>query len=166
MKFSNIAFNAVAIIITAFFVFTAALAVSGSSVYAVATESMLPELKYGDAVIVRPCDGYAVGDIVTAYLESGGTFTHRIVRLDADGFITKGDNNPVEDPKPLPGDRVIGKVIFSLPYIGRLSLGSSGFNGRAAALVLAGLLIAWELIRFIVFKIKEAHKEDKANEKA
>ena len=69
---------------------------------------------------------------------------------------TMGDNNPQPDPQPTSFDNIVGKVIFSVPSLGNLSL---NFNATNIILVLAGVLIALTVIRFIVFRIKTKEEE-------
>ncbi len=85
--------------------------------------SMEPRWHRGDVVISRSvdADSLKVGDIVT--FGAGGTrIVHRITAIEVvDGhrqFVTQGDNNPVSD-RPVPAAAVEGKVIFSLPVLGR-----------------------------------------------
>lgn len=65
------------------------------------------------------------GDCITYRLSSGTVVTHRIVDVlkDSNGtlsFRTKGDANKAEDGI-LPQSSIIGKVVFSIPYLGYLA---------------------------------------------
>lgn len=124
MKIINIIYNTIAVIIVAVFLFTVGVAVSGTGVYAVATKSMEPAISEGSAVFVRSRESYKQGDIITAELSSGNTFTHRVFRVDNEnGLIyTKGDANEKPDPQPTEKEKIVGKVLFSIPYLGYLSL--------------------------------------------
>ena len=104
-------------------------------------------------MFVRSADEYFAHEIITAELSNGNTFTHRIVSVDneAELIYTKGDANAAQDPLPTSFDSVIGKVVFSVPYLGLLAL---NFNSMTVILVLAAVLIALMIIRFVVFKIK------------
>lgn len=154
MKILNILYNTVAIIIVLIFVFTVGLKITDTKTFAVATPSMEDELFEGDMVFVREAEDYVEGDIITAQLPSGGTFTHRITTVDNENRLvyTCGDNNPQPDPLPTEFDDIIGKVIFSVPLLGLLSL---NFSPTAIISVLAGVLLALMLIRFIVYKFKQ-----------
>lgn len=154
MKILNVLYNTVAIIIVLVFAFTLGLKVTETKTYAVATPSMEDELHEGDMVFVREAVEYAIGDIITAKLSSGGTFTHRIDDIDYDNKLvyTKGDSNPQPDPLPTEFDDIIGKVVFSVPALGLLSL---NFNSTAAVTVLAAVLILIMLVRFAVYKFKQ-----------
>lgn len=154
MKIFNVLYNTVAIIIVLVFVFTLGLKITDTKTFAVATPSMEDELHEGDMVFVREAGEYAEGDIITAKLSSGGTFTHRIDYIDYEKKLiyTKGDSNPQPDPLPTEFDDIIGKVIFSVPALGLLSL---NFNSTAVVMVLAAVLLAIMLIRFTVYKFKQ-----------
>ncbi|MBR3802917.1 MAG: signal peptidase I [Clostridia bacterium] len=154
MKIFNVLYNIVAIIIVLVFAFTVGLKVTDTKTFAVATPSMEDELHEGDMVFVRQAGEYAEGDIITARLPSGGTFTHRIDYIDYENNLvyTKGDSNPQLDPLPTALDDIIGKVVFSVPALGFISL---NFNSTAVITVLAAVLIAIMLVRFVVYKFKQ-----------
>lgn len=88
--------------------------------YIVMTGSMEPQLpRWSLAYVdrsVKP-DDMEEGDVI-AYLVSGNTVTHRIIGEAGDDFITKGDANRQADETPTPKDKVVGLVIYSIPYIG------------------------------------------------
>ena len=53
-----------------------------------------------------------IGDIVT-YQVGETRVTHRVIRKERKGYVTKGDANNKEDPTVVTADQIIGKVIFS-----------------------------------------------------
>lgn len=154
MKIFNVLYNIVAIIIVLVFAFTVGLKITDTKTFAVASPSMEDELHEGDMVFVRKAGEYAEGDIITARLPSGGMFTHRIDYIDYENNLvyTTGDNNPQPDPLPTALDDIIGKVVFSVPALGFISL---NFNSTAVITVLAAVLIAIMLVRFVVYKFKQ-----------
>ena len=92
---------------------------------AIATGSMEPDIQVGDVVIVGPVDvsKLEIGDIIQ-YQSDGYTVVHRIAGIvkDADGvsmFVTKGDHNNTEDKEPVYGTNIIGKVLFTIPKLGK-----------------------------------------------
>lgn len=94
----------------------------------VATGSMQPEVNIGDVVIVCKTnpDELKVGDIIQ-YQGNGFSVIHRIYaqKTNDNGetyFITKGDNNNAPDANPVTKSQVLGKVLFTVPYIGNVSL--------------------------------------------
>lgn len=158
MKIINVIYNIIAAVIVLVFVFTLGLKATDTKVFAVATPSMEDELSEGDMVFVRQTDEILEGDIITAKLSGGGQFTHRVYRVDEEKRLvyTMGDSNPQPDPQPTTFDDIIGKVIFSVPGLGNLSL---KFNATNIILVLAGVLVALTVIRFIIFRIKTKEEE-------
>ncbi len=160
MKIFNVIYNVFAILIVLCFVFTAAVRLSGTEIYAVATPSMEDELHEGDMVFVRAADEYLSGDVITAKLPSGGTFTHRINIVDSENRLvyTQGDNNPQQDPLPTSFDDIVGKVVFSVPLLGNLAL---NFNSINVMIVLAVVMVILMAVRFLLFRFKKT-KEDEA----
>ncbi len=90
----------------------------GISVDSIMSGSMEPVLRTGGIVFTdtkerRP----EIGDIV-AYQVGETRVTHRVIRKEHKGYVTKGDANNREDPTVVTADQIIGKVIFSLPCLG------------------------------------------------
>lgn len=151
MKIFNVVYNTVAIAVTLVFLFTVGVMATGTDIYAVGTPSMETEIPEGSIVFVRESDSYGQGDIINADLPSSGTFTHRIIEVDEERNLvyTKGDANPSADPLPTPTEKINGKVLFSVPYLGMLSL---NFNSTAVIVVLAAVLLVLIILRFILTK--------------
>lgn len=82
--------------------------------------SMEPAIKLGDVIIIkeRKAKDYHVGEVVS-YLDGNTVYTHRIVRMEGDQYILKGDRNNAEDD-PVEKDLIVGKALFKLPYLGKL----------------------------------------------
>ena len=90
----------------------------GISVDSIMSGSMEPVLRTGGIVFTdtkerRP----EIGDIVT-YQVGENRVTHRVIRKERKGYVTKGDANNKEDPTVVTADQIIGKVIFSFPCLG------------------------------------------------
>ena len=88
--------------------------------YTVLSGSMEPEFYPGDMVITKHKSktNIKVNDIVTYRDNDGVIITHRIIKETTEGYITKGDNNNVEDLDILTEDNIIGEVKFSIPKLG------------------------------------------------
>lgn len=92
--------------------------------------SMAPELKVGSLAIIAKADNYLTNEIIS-FSPSGDSkdiVTHRIVAKEyPEGiekspiFLTAGDANKNFDFKKLKQEQIIGKVIFSIPYLGYIA---------------------------------------------
>ncbi len=94
----------------------------GGSIAYVTTvgNSMEPLLHGGDLVIVRASSTYEVGDVVAYHSsELDRIVLHRIVALDGDRYVFKGDNNTWLDSEHPTRDELIGKMRVTLPGLGR-----------------------------------------------
>lgn len=131
--------------------------------YLISTESMEPELKKGDAIIIKKVseDQLRVNDVVTFKI-NGEIITHRIVRIDEVNsekfYITKGDNNNVEDSDELRFSDIEGKKIIKIPHLGNVVVGLK--NGIVIILVVLIALIMY-LNRIEMKEKSEARREKK-----
>lgn len=114
----------VALVVIATFTTLSALKLPNSyKLMIVLSGSMEPKIHTGSVVFVKPSDNYFKGDIIT--FSDGQTetpTTHRIQEIqNKDGqniYITKGDANSGVDTTETKKDQIIGKTLFSIPYIG------------------------------------------------
>ena len=104
------------------------VALGGPAEYVmVAGTSMLPSLKTGDVVVVRPQATYHVGDVIAYRIPKGdpaegGRVIHRVIGGSAErGYTVKGDNRKSADLWHPKNADVIGKVWFRLPLAARLA---------------------------------------------
>ena len=93
----------------------------GIKTYAVISGSMQPELKIGDVIVVKHVSNNElnVGDIIS-FRKDDSIITHRISEKSINGYTTKGDFNNVEDSGKVKYEDIEGKVIFKIPYIGKI----------------------------------------------
>lgn len=61
---------------------------------------------------------YEVNDIIMFQGKGSIPVTHRIIGVDEDGFITKGDANNTEDEDRVKKEQIIGKVFLKIPKVG------------------------------------------------
>ena len=90
---------------------------------AIASNSMNPTFTRGDIQIInKKKQEYEKGDIIQFYGLNNTIFVHRIVsKRKEDGktyYITKGDNNNNVDLVEISEDKIIGKAIFTIKYLG------------------------------------------------
>ena len=106
------------------------MTLGGYSIYTVVSESMVPDYKVWDMVVVKKVDPKTikVGDDVV-YLGKEGTFTnkivtHRVIEIDKTSadikFTTKGLANDIADPV-IDDDQIYGKVLFKSDVLSFLS---------------------------------------------
>lgn len=147
--------------------------ISGYQMYIVMSGSMNPTIKTGSLVIVKPAGPKEIRaqDIITFRGEQDdeNTTTHRVIDIyEKDGlfFKTKGDANEVEDPMPVSANYLIGKVIFTMPYIGYVFYFARSRSGVLILLAAWILFLAAELTKIIVSERKgdKNKKERKINE--
>lgn len=96
------------------------------TILGVASNSMLPTISKGDAVIIRKLEGYRelkVGDVI-AYNNSinGKIIIHRIVEIKKDDnkekiYVTKGDANKSVDTYKVTYKKIKGVVRLKIKYI-------------------------------------------------
>ncbi|MCR5459812.1 MAG: signal peptidase I [Acetatifactor sp.] len=102
----------------------------GYSLFRVMTGSMEPTIPTNSLIVVKRTEAreLAVGDVITFYSSDpsllGEPNTHRIIQFkEEDGrqlIFTKGDANNIEDRYPTRAEDLIGKVVFSSLFLGRL----------------------------------------------
>lgn len=120
----------------------------------VLTDSMYPEIESGDLILCHTAEAeeIAVGDIITFYdpMGNGSTVvTHRVLSIKEDGtFVTKGDNNNVEDRLSVDADDLIGTYRARIPGAGNIAM----FMQSTAGLVVCvacpiALLVGWDMLR-------------------
>lgn len=90
---------------------------------AILSGSMEPNIKTGDMVIVMRCNinDISIDDIIEFKTENFNV-VHRVIKIinndSGKGLITKGDANKEEDHFIVRSNQIVGKVIFTVPYIG------------------------------------------------
>lgn len=125
----------------------------GLTPYTVLSGSMEPTYHVGSVIYVEKVspEELKVGDPVTFRLSGGVVATHRIIELIDGGtanasFRTQGDANDTPDGISPPSS-LIGRPVFSVPYMGYISAflqtprGMITVGGAAAAL----MLLSWAL---------------------
>ena len=134
----------------------------------VLTDSMYPEIKSGDLILCHTIEAEEVkeGDVITFYDPMGnGTsvVTHRVLSVNADGsFVTKGDNNNVEDQVAVePGD-LIGAYRSRIPGAGNVAMFMQSTPGLIVCIACPiALIIGWDALRRKKYE-KEKQKDTDA----
>lgn len=122
--------NVISTVLVAIVVIIALLLVGarvfGLQAYAVLSGSMEPTYHVGSIIYVKSVDPseIKVGDPITFVMNEQLTVaTHRVVRIDTENsaFYTKGDANDDPDAAPVHFNNLLGKPVFTIPYLGYIS---------------------------------------------
>lgn len=94
----------------------------GYEIYNIVSGSMEPAIPIGSAIYVDHTSAHELleGDVI-AFYSNNSIISHRVVNNNKDlmELVTKGDANEAEDMNSVPYNRVIGKVVFHLPILGK-----------------------------------------------
>ena len=90
----------------------------GFGLSVVLSGSMEPALSVGDMIVVVPQESYAEKDVVV-FQTGRSAVVHRIISIEGEEIITRGDANDSED-EPISLSHIKGKVIIVVPFVGHL----------------------------------------------
>ena len=132
--------------------------VFGYTLFEVISGSMSPKIKKWDVILVKLDSKYKVGDIVTYKSKDGAFITHRIIEIQGDTYITKGDSNNTID-SPISKKMIAGKVVKT---IGNLSAWIKVFTTPKVILsVLTTIIITVYTVNIIGADFKGKENADK-----
>lgn len=80
--------------------------------FQVISGSMEPTIKVGDIIIIKKSNDVKVGDVVT-YIDDNEYITHRVVSIDKDKVVTKGDANNTNDSE-IKKSMIMGKYVLTI----------------------------------------------------
>jgi len=135
----------------------AALLVAGFKPVEVYSGSMVPTLGVGSIAFDRPVTGRSVrvGDVITFQdpYAKGRLVTHRVIRIfhtkHGLAYRTKGDANTTRDPWTIALPDRVGRVTFSVPYLGYALWYAHTREVRSALIILVALFVLISTIRRI-----------------
>lgn len=149
------------------------------SMYTIVSPSMTPNINVYDIVIDKRVDDFSelqIGDVITfistSSISNGMTITHRIVDIietnEGTKYKTKGDNNLTADYSLVTQDKVIGKVKFRIPQLGRIQFFLSSKGGWLIIILIPALIIilsdVFKLIKLVNIKKRVKNIEEDAKE--
>jgi signal peptidase I len=112
-------------LVVPFVIFAVPQAAGADSSFVVLSGSMEPAISVGDAVVVAEVDGddVRVGDVITyVTADRAAPTTHRVIEIQQTAagpeFVTQGDNNEDPDASTVTPDRLVGRVMLTIPFIG------------------------------------------------
>ena len=138
----------------------------GYKAYVITTNSMEPNIKAGDAIIVKKGkeENLKVNDVIT-FQKGANRITHRITEIiDKEGqkiYITKGDSNKIEDTEGVTYDKVLGKKIIRIPYLGKIL---NVLNNQLVFLIFVFILLVLYFWKIVAEDKKENRREKRIEE--
>ncbi len=130
--------------------------------------SMAPAIKMGSIVIVKPVADYKIGDVITfgPMTKTKAPTTHRIAEIKVqDGepvYITKGDANEDPDQREITKKEIIGKVLFSVPYLGFAVATAKKPIGFMLIIVVPAVIIIYDEAKKVWQEIKKMRQRKDA----
>jgi len=148
----------------------------------VSSYSMEPTMRVGDFIVLTgaSCQSVNVGDIVVYVARNpmwyGSWIIHRVYQKEGNcGLITWGDNNPIADQakgvgEPPVSSNIVGKVLFTVPYVGVFPLVArpQGVGAEAMAAWFGRIAVFGALVYlfYLYFKAAEPRRGKKARRAA
>ena len=122
----------------------------GLDVYVVLSGSMEPTYHVGSLIYVKDVDykELKAGEPITYMLNENTVVTHRITEVlvdendpDTIRYFTKGDANDMPDGSSVHYKNIIGKPVFTIPYLGYISNYIQNPPGTYVALAAGAVLV-------------------------
>lgn len=121
------------------------------SLYTIISPSMEPNINVYDVVITKRVKAEEIkeGDVITfissSTLGEGLTITHRVKEViktkDDVKFRTKGDNNQIPDSALVTSNNLLGKVVFKIPFLGRIQFLLQSKSGWLFLLLIPAIIV-------------------------
>ena len=136
----------------------------GLQTYVVLSGSMEPHYHVGSVIYVKevPPETLQVGDDISFLISENTVATHRIVEVLQNGsflrFRTKGTANTTTD-EPVPADKVLGKVVGTIPLLGYAFDFVKHPPGTYITLGVATIIVLLAFVPDIIMGLKKQHPE-------
>lgn len=165
----------IVISVVAFAVALVGVKLFGVQVYTVLSGSMEPVYHTGAVIYVVDAEPseLKVGDDITFRLSENTTATHRIIEILEDEsdpshlqFKTKGVANEVEDASPVDASQIIGKPVFTIPYLGYVAAYIQQPPGLYVGLSVGAALLLLVIIIELITDDKDTKKKKKPEKSA
>ncbi len=141
------------------------------SLYTIISPSMEPNINVYDVVLTKRVKPEEIkeGDVITfissSTLGEGLTITHRVksvIKTEGDiKFRTQGDNNPIPDSALVTSNNLLGKVVFTIPFLGYIQFMLQSKSGWLFFLLIPAIIV---VIYDVVKVIKLSNVKQRLNE--
>lgn len=132
----------------------------GIYMFNIVSESMEPTFFKNDLVVVKKCgstDELKKDDIIT-FMQDGKTISHRIYAVTKEKgeirYITKGDNNEIQDRDTVSYENIYGKVLFSIKKVGIIVQYIQNSRGLVN-------IIIFIVIVYVLISLRDNHKNSR-----
>ena len=153
------------IVLIAVLLIVSILPITGNfKVMTVISGSMEPAIKTGSVVVVKPVSDYNIGDVITfgPYSKTKAPTSHRIFDIKVVNgqpvYITKGDVNNAPDTREIKKSDILGKVLFSAPYLGYAVDFAKKPLGFALIIIVPAAVIIFDEAKKIIYEVKKKNK--------
>jgi len=174
-KFISLFYSILIVILAAVAAITAFSVIPGPKglrFFVVLSGSMEPKIHTASVVLVASQDKYKKDDVITFLAnpkaklkDANATVTHRVVNVkDDEGrriYETKGDANNAPDRETVAQSSILGKVMFSIPYLGKLIAFTKTQTGFILFIVIPSTLIIYSELTSIKNEIAKMFKRKK-----
>lgn len=133
----------------------------GYSFSLVKSGSMTPTIRVGDMIVTRPVEGAVQSGTIVMYRHNTELITHRVLSVDGNSVVTKGDALQHPDTWTVNFADLEGLYVFKVPFIGYAVNFVRTKLGWFLAIILPAMFIVGLFIKDI---LKEAFKDDKKAE--
>ncbi len=134
------------------------------NLYVVRSGSMAPAINTSDVVITGPVSaaGSIKPGVIVTYELGIELVTHRVVSINGDTLITKGDANEDPDSNPVRLSQVKGSYLFKIPYVGYFTSFVRTRVGWFLAIIVPAIALAGFIVKDIVKEVLNNEKHNKA----
>ncbi|OGZ22955.1 MAG: signal peptidase I, partial [Candidatus Nealsonbacteria bacterium RIFCSPLOWO2_01_FULL_41_9] len=107
---------------------------------------------------------YNIGDVITfgPYSKTKAPTSHRIFDIKVVNgqpvYITKGDVNNAPDTREIKKSDILGKVLFSAPYLGYAVDFAKKPLGFALIIIVPAAVIIFDEAKKIIYEVKKKNK--------
>ena len=152
------------VVVVALAVLLVGMRFAGFKVFTVLSGSMEPTYHTGSVIYVKEVDHTTLqaGDVITFAISEDMVATHRIVGVVPDDedpsvlrYRTKGDANDSEDGTLVHYKNIVGKPVFSIPYLGYIASYIQSPPGSYVAIAGAAFLLMLTFIPDLFAKDEE-----------
>ena len=132
---------------------------------AVLSGSMEPTYHVGSLIYVKDADPeeVQVGEPITFKISDDTMVTHRVVAIDQEAktFQTKGDANDNVDGGAVAYENLVGKPVFTIPYMGYLAVYANTTTGMIITVTIILVILILTFLPDFLMKGNEEEKDEK-----